>query len=309
MSAVREKRVAIIGSGELADGFGEALAEFPELTPHTRQRSRTSETTGALLRSGRVPHLALICTPPAGHLEEVRSLLYAGIDVLVEAPLAATEEDAEEITSIAEHLGRVAMTAERFRVFEAIGEARRLIDAGRIGRLVFVETIRSCKLDASHHWRGDLAQSGGGVWMAYGPDSLDVVQILAGPVEQIRMSSAWHRQGTRVEDEAQVETTHGHGLVSRIELSWNQESPAPIARCVGEQGEILIGWAQSVVTTERGREVFAGGYDRREVCSALLGRFLHQLRRSEPTEDRGGPTLGWIEAAYISHDSGRWEIA
>lgn len=123
------------------------------------------------------------------------------------------------------------------------------------------------------------------------------------------MSSVKRRQGTPVEDEARVEADHGNGLISRIELSWNQEHPAPIARCVGEQGEILIGWAQSVVTTDRGREVFAGGYEQREVCGALLARFLSQLRRSEPTEDRGGLTLGWIEAAYISHDSARWEIA
>ncbi len=145
--------------------------------------------------------------------------------------------------------------------------------------------------------------------MAYGPDCLDVVEILAGPLQRIRMHSAKRRQRTPVEDEARVETDHGNGLVSRIELSWNQESPAPIARCVGEGGEILIGWAQSILTTDAGMEVFAGAYDRREVCSALLGSFLRQLRRSEPTEDRGAQTLGWIEAAYISHDSGRWEIA
>ncbi len=308
MPALREKRVAILGSGELADGFREALADFPELIP-SAIGGASSRTAGALLRSGRVPHLVVLCTPPAGHLEEVRSLLHAGIDVLVEAPLAARQEDAEEITTIAERLGRIAMTAERFRVFDAVREAGSLIDAGRIGRLVYVEARRSCKLNASHDWRGNLPQSGGGVWMAYGPDCLDVVEILAGPLERIRMSSAKRRQGTRVEDEARVEADHGNGLISRIELSWNQEHPAPIARCVGEEGEILIGWAQSVVITDRGREVFAGGYEQREICRSLLARFLSQLRRSEPTEDRGGLTLGWIEAAYISHDSVRWEIA
>ncbi len=308
MPALREKQVAILGTSELADGFREALADFPELAP-SAVGGASGRTADALLRSGRVPHLVVLCTPPAGHLEEVRSLLHAGIDVLVEAPLAARQEDAEEITTIAERLGRVAMTAERFRVFDAVREAGSLIDAGRIGRLVYVEAGRSCKLNASHDWRGNLPQSGEGVWMAYGPDFLDVVEILAGPLERIRMSSSKRRQGTRVEDEVRVEADHGNGLISRIELSWNQEHPAPIARCVGEEGEILVGWAQSVVTTDRGREVFAGGYEQREVCRALLARFLSQLRRSEPTEDRGGLTLGWIEAAYISHDSVRWEIA
>ncbi len=83
MPALREKRIAILGSGELADGFREALADFPELAP-SAIGGDSGETADALLRSGRVPHLALICTPPAGHLEEVRPLLHAGLDVLVE---------------------------------------------------------------------------------------------------------------------------------------------------------------------------------------------------------------------------------
>ncbi len=90
MSALREKRVAILGSGELADGFREALADFPELAP-SLIGGASGGTVDALLRSGRVPHLVVLCTPPAGHLEEVRSLLRAGIDVLVEAPLATTQ--------------------------------------------------------------------------------------------------------------------------------------------------------------------------------------------------------------------------
>ena len=303
MSALKEKQIAIIGTGEPATVYREVLADFPELALHAQ-----IDSADALLLNGRVPHLAVICTPPARHLEEVRPLLHAGVDVLVECPLAATRADAEEITSIAERLGRTAMTADKFRVFEAVREARRLIDAGRIGRLVYVEATRAGKLDATSGWYGDPDSSGGGVWMGYGPDALDVVEMLAGPVEQIRMWKE-HRQGGVSEDEVRVETDHGSGLVSRIELSWNREVPAPIARCVGERGEILVGWAQSVLSTERGRETFADGYDEREVRRALLGRFLRERRRSEPVEDRGGQALGWIEAAYRSLDSERWEIA
>jgi len=294
MSALREKTIAIIGSGERAADYQGALADFPEL----------KQQTHAQVPNGHAADLAVICTPPAGHVEEALPLLRAGVDLLIEGTLASTRADAEKITSMAESLGRLVMTAERFRVFEAAREAKRLLDADRIGRLVHIEAARAYKLDAARA----SALAGGGVWMAYGPDCLDLVDLLAGPVERIRMWGAEHQQEARVEDEVRVEADHGGGLISRISLGWNQQVSAPIARCVGERGEILIGWAQAVLLTERGREVIAPGFDHRTVCRALLDRFLRRVRRSAPAEDRGIQTLGWIEAAYRSLDTERWEI-
>jgi predicted dehydrogenase len=321
MTALMEKRIAIIGSGDLAAAYRDALTDFPDLAldavtdpnlcraqPASERRPRLLRAADDLLRST-VPHLALICTPPARHLEEVSLLLRAGLDVLVESPLAGTRTDAEEITSLAERIGRVVMTAEKFRVFDAVLEARKRIDLGRVGRLVYVEVTRSSKLDVSRAQHGNPHAFGAGVWMAYGCDCLDLVEMLAGPLERIRMRRAEHLQGAGIEDEARVETDHGRGLMSRIDLSWNQEIPAPIARCVGERGEILIGWAQSVLRTETGKEIFAAGFDQREVCRTLLARFLRERRRPEPVEDRGGQTLAWIEAAHRSLRSRRWELA
>jgi predicted dehydrogenase len=157
MTALMEKRIAIIGSGNLAAAYRDALTDFPDLAldavtdpnlcraqPASEQRPRLLRAADDLLRST-VPHLALICTPPARHLEEVSLLLRAGLDVLVESPLAGTRTDAEEITSLAERIGRVVMTAEKFRVFDAVLEARKRIDLGRVGRLVYVEVTRSAR--------------------------------------------------------------------------------------------------------------------------------------------------------------------
>jgi predicted dehydrogenase len=167
MTALMEKRIAIIGSGNLAAAYRDALTDFPDLAldavtdpnlcraqPASEQRPRLLRAADDLLRST-VPHLALICTPPARHLEEVSLLLRAGLDVLVESPLAGTRTDAEEITSLAERIGRVVMTAEKFRVFDAVLEARKRIDLGRVGRLVYVEVTRSSKLDVSRAQHGN----------------------------------------------------------------------------------------------------------------------------------------------------------
>jgi predicted dehydrogenase len=303
MSALREKRTAIIGSEPPARAYREALGDFPELLTHE------AGSVQDLLKGRTMPEVALLCTPPHNRFQEIAPLVRAGVDVLVNGPLAITRGEAVRITDLSEQLDRTVMTAAPFRRSDTIARAGALIDEGRIGRLGFLQITLSRKFDPRRSWRADPRLSGGGVWMAYGPDSLDLVEALAGPVERIRMLEAKHHQGGAVEDEVLIDTQHLHGTTSRIRLSWNDESPAPIARCVGEDGEIRIGWAQSVLLTEGDETVFAAEQDQRDICRALLKEFLTERIRPEPTEDHGDQTMSWIEAAYRSLQTDLWEIA
>lgn len=324
MSALVEKRIAILGSGDPVGAYRDALAAFPELTldpvqgTHTvagRAGRRASPAEDRpvgvedLLERCVAPTLALLCTPPAGHLEEARSLLLAGTDLLIECPLAPSCAEAEAISTLAERLGRVVMTTAAFRVFEAVLEARRLIDAGRIGPLQRIEITLSCKRDGGPLRGRSPGQGPGGVWLGYGPDALDLVEMLAGPLQRIRMLSVDPLQGATVEDQVEVEAEHEPGVISRMHLSWNELRPAPIARCTGGSGEILVGWAQSVLCTHAGKELFAKGFEAGEVRQAILARFLRECRRRQPGEDHGSQALAWIEAARRSLKSRRWEIS
>ncbi len=200
------------------------------------------------------------------------------------------------------------MTAARFAVTPALLEARRLIRAGRIGRLAYITSNLSRKLDASASWRGDRSVAGGGVWMEHGPDLLDVVETLAGPLRRIRMTEERLEQGTAVEDEVRIEAEHVHGGLSRLHLSWNAQGTGPIARCVGTEGELIIGAAQTVLRSDQGDTTVAAGYDEREALHALLEGFLR--RRAKPSgADHGARAVSWIHAAYESLRSARWEIA
>jgi predicted dehydrogenase len=303
MTALRQKRVAIIGSEESATAYRDVLSSFPELM---------LDPAGAveeLLEGTVLADLALLCTAPARHLHEIDPLLRAGVDVLVKAPLALTQSEAIGIIERAERLARTVVTAAPLRVFDAVQKAGKLIEAGRIGRLTSIEITLSKKSASRPRGHRDSRVPVAGAWMDSGPDSLDLVEILAGPVERIRMLESKRRQGGSVEDEVLVDTEHGWGAVSRIRVSWNHEIPAPLARCRGECGEILIGWPQSLLCTADEKQAFAGAYDRREISRAVLEGFLGERMRPEPREDHGDQTLSWIEAGYRSLQNGRWEIA
>jgi predicted dehydrogenase len=310
----------MIGAGNAAREWLEILPEFPELAlravvdPDAERRAalpgRAYASVGELLASGERPHVAILCTPPSLHLELCEPLLHAGVDVLIEPPLATTPADADRIAALAERADRCAVTSGRLRASQSLLRAREAFATGTLGRLCAVEITLAEKRDARSGWRSDPALSGGGVWMELGPDALDAAELLAGPVRRIRMSESHSLQHGDVEDEVRVETEHDGGLLGILRLSWNEESLRPIARCIGDRGELVVGRAQSVLRVENGDETvlaraeYAGGER-----VAALDAFLCERRRRERRVDPGAQTLAWLHAAYRSLATRRFELA
>jgi len=320
MSAVVEKKIAIVGLGAASRPYLEALGAFPELRlvaaiepddtrrrTHAAQGMRIFESVADLMRYRVIPDLAIVCSPSATHTESSVALLRAGADLLVESPLATTPDDADCIDSTAERLGRVLVTAAPFRLSLAFLEARAAIAEGRIGRLQGIQATLASKRDAGDGWRADPSISGGGVWMELGPGALDVAEALAGTTERIRMIVCAQRQGAGIEDEVVVETHHADDVIARMHLNWNREAAAPIARCIGDQGEILIGWTQTVLHTSDTSEVISAGHDEAGVCRMMISDTLRRRLDVDPPIDHGAQTVAWIHAAYRSLRDRSWQ--
>ena len=323
MSAVSEKSLAIVGLGAAARDWLECAAELPELAfaagidPDPARRAEMDArgahafaSVNELLAVAGAPHVAILCTPPAHRLELAEPLLRAGVDLLIEPPLATVPDDADRIAELAERTDRVAMTIGRFRADRSLADAAARIAAGAVGRLAAVEVALSHKRDARADWRGDPALSGGGVCLELGGDALEIVEALAGPVQRIRMLERASLQGAEVEDEVRIETEHAHGLVGLVRLSWNESLARPLARCIGDRGELSLGWAQSRLSREDGtREVVSGARDPSAMRVEVLRAFLAERRSRERSIDPGAQSLAWLHAAYRSSSTGRFEIA
>jgi predicted dehydrogenase len=321
MSAVSLKTLALVGHGAAAREWIAAAAELPELElsagvdPDPDQRAplaarglRTFESVAELLTSTCAPDVAILCTPPAHRLETAEPLLRAGVDLLIEPPLATVPDHADRIAELSERIDRIALTIGRFRGHGGVTAAAARIAAGDIGRLCTLEISLGEKRDAREGWRGDPALSGGGVWLELGGDALEVAEALAGPLRRLHMTESSFVQGGEVEDEVRVETDHGGGLFATLRLSWNPASARPIARCIGDRGEISVGWAQTSLVREDGsRTVLAGAHDPHAARVAVLRDFLRERRSPERRVDSGAQSLGWLHAAYRSASSGRFE--
>jgi len=323
MSAVAEKSLALVGHGAAAREWLEAAAELPELRlaagvePDSARRAaleargvRAFASVAELVRALGAPDVAILCTPPALRLETAEPLLRAGTDLLIEPPLATVPDDADRIAELAERLDRVAMTVGRFRGEPALARAAERIARGAIGRLCALEVALAQKRDVGADWRGDPALSGGGAWLELGGDALDIAERVAGPVRRLRMLESAATQRAEVEDEARVEADHGDGLLSTLRLSWNEAPSRPIARCIGDRGELSIGWARTTLAREDGtREILPGVRDVHSAHLGVLTDFLRERRSRERSVDNGAQALAWLHAGYRSATSRRFELA
>jgi predicted dehydrogenase len=82
------------------------------------------ESVGALLGAGLRLNAASVCVPTIFHATAAAPMLEAGLDLLIEKPLAATVEQANELLALAERHGRLIQTGHLERFNPAVTAAR-----------------------------------------------------------------------------------------------------------------------------------------------------------------------------------------
>lgn len=85
---------------------------------------------------------ATVATPSTTHEEIATDLLEAGVDLLVEKPLALTSEAARGIVETAEENDRTLGVGHIFRYHPALQDLKRRIDAGELGEIRYLHTAR-----------------------------------------------------------------------------------------------------------------------------------------------------------------------
>lgn len=84
----------------------------------------------------------VIATPAGSHAALALRALDAGVDVLVEKPLATSTSDALEMIATAERTGAVLMAGHTFEYNAAVWRLRDLIDNGTLGDIYYLDSAR-----------------------------------------------------------------------------------------------------------------------------------------------------------------------
>jgi predicted dehydrogenase len=113
------KLAALIDPNLAARAAAEALYEVPAFAEVADWLA--SETHGSQLA-------ASVCVPTVQHAVCAQQLMAAGVDVLIEKPIAATLADADAIVATAKQYGRVAQVGHLERFNPAVGAVRGLLN-------------------------------------------------------------------------------------------------------------------------------------------------------------------------------------
>jgi predicted dehydrogenase len=137
----------------------------------------------------------LVVVPNHLHHELGMAALKAGKHVLMEKPLANTEQDCLELIACAEQENRVLMTAYPLRFHPLVLGLKQLVDDGTLGD-VFQLSMWTEQLThyAEGHWGNAAATLGGGQFFSHGCHYIDLLMWFLG--EPVRGTHLGSRKGT-----------------------------------------------------------------------------------------------------------------
>jgi len=168
----------------------------------------------------------LVATPSKVHGTMVREALNRNLHVFCEKPFVLDAQEGGELVELAKQRERVTQVGYHYRFVGAFREAKRLIDAGAIGRIhnLRAEAYGPVVLrPTGSTWRSTRAE-GGGCLYDYACHAIDLVNYLVGAPEAVSgtvLSKVFSRD---VEDEVYSTLHFADGLTGHLAANWSDES-------------------------------------------------------------------------------------
>ena len=134
---------------------------------------------------------AFIITPHAYHHDQAKACLEAGLDVLLEKPMAMNGAEARSLIETRDGTGRLLVVAFPGSLSAEVRTAVRLLRSGQLGQIVSISAVAWQNWGAATQgtWRQQPELSGGGFLFDTGAHMLNTVSDLAG--EDVVEVAAW----------------------------------------------------------------------------------------------------------------------
>lgn len=214
-------RVGIIGTGGIADAHISGYLAFPGeceivaladvIAGKAAQKAEAFELADGtafddpveMISSGLVD-LVSIATPPSTHAALAIAALDAGIDVLVEKPMAPSLEDCDAMLAAQERSGRVLSVVAQNRFRDDLATLKDIVDSGLLGSISHVRVDSAWWRGLPYYdlwWRGTWEREGGGCTLNHAIHHIDLLLWLLGsPTEITAMLANAQHDNAEVED-------------------------------------------------------------------------------------------------------------
>ena len=185
-----------------------------------------------------------IVTSSGSHAAYAEAALKAGKHVVVEKPLAMTSRECDRLIALAEERGLHLAGIFQRRCEPAYAKAKRMLDEGRIGRLLFVEAQTPFYRPQSYYdsadWRGTIAEDGGAL-MNQGIHQVDLMLWYGGEPVSVSGKAATATHVMEAEDLAAAVVEFAGGAFGLLSASTSFAPGFPPAvKLFGERGSIWL---------------------------------------------------------------------
>ncbi len=177
------------------------------------------------------PDFAIVAVPTEEHLPVVRTLAAAGINLLVEKPLAATSEEARELIATVRDAGVHAAVGHVERFNPALLELRRRTQDGQLGEVFLIATERVGPFP-------DRVRDVG-VVKDLATHDLDLVRWLGGSAVDRLAAQTQHRMDRAHEDLVLVTGRLASGSTFNCVVDWLSPTKVRRTRILGERGMLV----------------------------------------------------------------------
>jgi len=249
----------------------------------SRRTAATAATSLDGVLSDPRTEAVIIATPISTHFDLACQSLEAGKHVLVEKPLAASSEEADELIGLAESMGLVLMCAHTFLYSPPVRAIRDLIARGALGELHF---ISSSRVNLGLHQR-DVS-----VLWDLGPHDFSILLSWLGSMPTSVSAVGRDSIVPGTPDVAFVNLAFDRGPLVNVELSWL--APSKLRRTVVVGSEKMVVYEDGIGEPLR---IFDHGVDYREPGS--FGEFQLSYRTGDivsPKLDAEEPLASQLNA-------------
>jgi len=324
-------RVAVIGAGSIGQRHCRNLItlghDVAVWDPDEERRGQavaagatTSRSLGELLETG--PEAAVVCTPPAHHVDVAWEALGAGAHLFIEKPIAHASAGVATLLEEAERRGVQVAVGFNLRVLPSLRRVRDLLEGRRAGRVLAARAEFGGYLPAwrpGRDYRDNYAVSsalGGGILLD-AIHELDYLGWLLGDAAEVFATSEHVSDlAGDTEDLAEVTVRFASGALAQVHLDYLQRAYRRNLQVIGETGSLLWDYPTHTITTcgadgASAAEDFRGADgEPNDMYVAEMRHFVACARGQEPPLVDGREalrSLRLVEAAKASAEARRWE--
>lgn len=270
------------------------------------------------------PDAVSVCTPNGLHAEHSIAAAKAGAHVLVEKPMAVTDEEAEQMIAAAKEAGVYLMVGHNQRLMPPHVKAKQILDSGVLGRVLTFRTSfghpgpEGWSLDGRESWFFRKEEAAMGAMGDLGVHKSDLIRwLLNDEVAAVTgFIGTLDKKDTDIDDNATIVLRMKSGALGSLVASWTYykgEDNSTVIWC--ENGVLKIGTDpedQVIVELRNGsierHKVGAIATNEAQTTSGVIDEFVNSIITQTPPSisgEEGRKSLQVILGAFESDASGK----